>query len=105
MLSGNDQTDIILYLYIGIILSSLLTGKMLVFIFVFFNILTESNILFSVVSFFLKNNKNNNKQTNKQAMSVFFLLFCHPLVAEKTVILYVVFVGMLLSAIICIIVI
>lgn len=54
MLSGNDQTDIILYLYIGIILSSLLTGKMLVFIFVFFNILTESNILFSVVSFFKK---------------------------------------------------
>lgn len=52
MLSGNDQTDIILYLYIGIILSSLLTGKMLVFVFVFFNILTESNILFSVVSFF-----------------------------------------------------
>lgn len=51
MLSGNDQTDIILYLYIGIILSSL-TGKMLVFIFVFFNILTESNILFYVVSFF-----------------------------------------------------
>lgn len=51
MLSGNDQTDI-LYLYIGIILSSLLTGKMLVFVFVFFNILTESNILFSVVSFF-----------------------------------------------------
>lgn len=104
MLSGNDQTDIILYLYIGIILSSLLTGKMLVFIFVFFNILTESNILFSVVSFLKKQQKQ--QQTNKQAMSVFFLkLFCHPLVAEKTVILYVVFVGMLLSAIICIIVI
>lgn len=104
MLSGNDQTDIILYLYIGIILSSLLTGKMLVFIFVFFNILTESNILFSVVSFLKKQQKQ--QQTNKQAMSVFFFkLFCHPLVAEKTVILYVVFVGMLLSAIICIIVI
>lgn len=105
MLSGNDQTDIILYLYIGIILSSL-TGKMLVFIFVFFNILTESNILFSVVSFFKKTIKTttNKKQTNKQCL-YFFLLFCHPLVAEKTVILYVVFVGMLLSAIICIIVI
>lgn len=104
MLSGNDQTDIILYLYIGIILSSLLTGKMLVFIFVFFNILTESNILFSVVSFFfLKNNKNNNKQIRN--VCIFFLLFCHPLVAEKKVILCVVFVGMLLSAIICIIVI
>lgn len=102
MLSGNDQTDIILYLYIGIILSSLLTGKMLVFVFVFFNILTESNILFSVVSFFKKTIKTT---TNKQTKSVFFLLFCHPLVAEKTVILYVVFVGMLLSAIICIIVI
>lgn len=70
MLSGNDQTDIILYLYIGIILSSLLTGKMLVFIFVFFNILTESNILFSVVSFLKKQQKQ--QQTNKQAMSVFF---------------------------------
>lgn len=74
MLSGNDQTDIILYLYIGIILSSL-TGKMLVFIFVFFNILTESNILFSVVSFFLKNNKNN-KQKNKQASNVCIFFYC-----------------------------
>lgn len=72
MLSGNDQTDIILYLYIGIILSSLLTGKMLVFIFVFFNILTESNILFSVVSFFFKNNKNNNKQTSN--VCIFFIV-------------------------------
>lgn len=67
MLSGNDQTDIILYLYIGIILSSLLTGKMLIFIFVFFNILTESNILFSVVSFFLKTTKTT---TNKQTSNV-----------------------------------
>lgn len=67
MLSGNDQTDIILYLYIGIILSSLLTGKMLAFIFVFFNILTESNILFSVVSFFLKTTKTT---TNKQTSNV-----------------------------------
>lgn len=77
MLSGNDQTDIILYLYIGIILSSL-TGKMLVFIFVFFNILTESNILFSVVSFFLKNNKNN-KQKNKQSnVCIFFFIVLSP---------------------------
>lgn len=77
MLSGNDQTDIILYLYIGIILSSLLTGKMLVFIFVFFNILTESNILFSVVSFFfLKNNKNNNKQIRN--VCIFFFIVLSP---------------------------
>lgn len=73
MLSGNDQTDIILYLYIGIILSSLLTGKMLVFVFVFFNILTESNILFSVVSFFKKTIKTTtNKQTSN--VCIFFIV-------------------------------
>lgn len=77
MLSGNDQTDIILYLYIGIILSSLLTGKMLVFIFVFFNILTESNILFSVVSFFKKTTKTTtNKQTSN--VCIFFKIVLSP---------------------------